>query len=138
MRRIVVAAVTALVLAGCGGESAEGTWRDERGRTLLSYAGDEHCDWESVTFLDSRVDLDGGSSGNGPQQFVRDPEGELERSYLGAYDGDAVLPQDAIDTGFRLDSVELWIDDTGPDAVYVVDGDSVERWPRAKSEIGCA
>jgi hypothetical protein len=139
-------AVIALVLAGCGGGSAVGKWQDESGRTLESYTGEggeEGCGWESVTFLVSLVSLDHGWSGRGLQQFIRDPEGVLPRSYtLGAYDEDAALPEDAIDTGFRLDSLELWVpatsDDTGPEAVYVVDDDSVERWPRAKSEIVCA
>ena len=58
------------------------------------------------------------------------------------YKSDAVLPEAAVDTGFRLDELELWAvptrDEKGPDAVYVVDDVSVERWPRAKTEIACA
>jgi hypothetical protein len=42
-----------------------------------------------------------------------------------------------VDTGWRGQGRELWIAaDEG--YVFVVDGDSVERWPRADPPIACA
>ena len=147
MRLIALSALVVL-LAGCGGsgsgESAVGTWHDESGRTLESFAGSEHCDWESATFLLASVALQDGEAG--PEyrvEFVRDPDGLFSDDTLLSYNGDAQLPDDAVQTGFRLDDFMLWVDPkeadaTGTKAIYVVKGDSVERWPRARQEHACA
>jgi hypothetical protein len=105
-----------------------------------SFAGPEHCDWESVTFLLVDVDLNALGASANEQTFFRDPEGLLNDVAEAAYDGDAELPEDAVDSGLRLGARELWAepadDPPGPEAVYVVEGDSVERWPRF--DFGCA
>jgi hypothetical protein len=140
VRLALLPLLSALALAGCGGAEAVGTWEDEQGRTVESFAGPEHCDWESVTFLSVNVDLDELGTPADQRWFLRDPEGVLSGEGRIAYDGDAQLPEDAVDTGLRLEGRELWAepadDPPGPEAVYVVDGDSVERWPR--TDVGCA
>jgi hypothetical protein len=143
--RLLLLPLVALVIAGCGGAAeavAVGTWQDEQGRTVESVEGPEHCDWQSATFLYVEVDLDELGSRADRQQFIRDPEGVLSDAVDVAYDGDARLPEGAVDTGLRLETRELWaepaVDSPGPDAVYVVEGDSVERWPRTREEVACA
>jgi hypothetical protein len=93
-----------------------------------------------VTFLLVDVDLDALGASANEQTFFRDPEGLLNDVAEAAYDGDAELPEDAVDSGLRLGARELWAepadDPPGPEAVYVVEGDSVERWPRF--DFGCA
>jgi hypothetical protein len=136
--------LVASAIAGCGGAGAEavGTWKDAQGRTIESSEGPEHCDWQSATFLYVEFDLEQPGTPTDRQQFLRDPEGVLSDSVDLAYDGDARLPEGAIDTGLRLGARELWAepadDPPGPDAVYVVEDDSVERWPRAREEVACA
>lgn len=144
MKLISLSALAAFILAGCGGSSptAVGTWHDEQGRTVESFAGPEHCDWQSATFLYAEVDLDEPGTNAERQQFLRDPEGVFSSELVVPYDGSARLPDDAVDTGLRLESIELWAqpadDAPGPDAVYVVEGDSIERWPRTRDEVACA
>jgi hypothetical protein len=56
------------------------------------------------------------------------PQGEFRRARLSA---------GAIDTGFREDECQLWIDPSKPtEAVYLVRPGRIERWPRV--DFGCA
>jgi hypothetical protein len=42
-------------------------------------------------------------------------------------------------TGYNLGDVELWVSKSeAAEAVYVVAGEQVERWPRTTDEIFCA
>ncbi|MFF3501278.1 hypothetical protein [Streptomyces sp. NPDC003247] len=110
-------------------------WTDADGgrvpvSTLSSHAGADHCDWQSAHFLVL-------GRGEDSRQYVRDPEGVLDAGLLSApYDGDARLPGDAHDTGYRHRGRELWLRDD-PSAVYVRTPDGVEAWPLAKSTIAC-
>jgi hypothetical protein len=99
---------------------------------IRSDAGPEHCDWQDITFLTL-------GSGEQERQFLRDTTGELQRSLTTTYDGRAVLPQDATDTGFERNGRHLWLDPDGT-AAYLVrtdDPTDVERWPAEKEPIGC-
>lgn len=71
--------------------------------------------------------------------FARDPANILHGPKIShAFDGDAELPADAIDTGFRQDEAELWMP-PGDDAfVYLVYSDRTERWPHDPTPTGCA
>lgn len=95
-----------------------------------------------MTFLHVEVDLDELDTAADRQQFLRDPEDIFASEVVIAYDGDARLPVEAFDTGLRLEDRELWAepadDPPGPDAVYVVEGDSIERWPRTQHDVACA
>lgn len=108
-----------------------GVWYDAEGRPVPTdvvqmHPGPAHCDWQTVTFLylDDR-------------QYLRDPDGVLRRETTSAFDPDAALPADAEDTGYRRDEARLWRDRDGS-AVYVVRGDTVERWPAAREMFACA
>ncbi|MFI6335646.1 hypothetical protein [Streptomyces sp. NPDC050535] len=97
---------------------------------LSSYAGAEHCDWESAHFLGMGRDED-------LRQYARDPRGVLGTELLTAeYDGDARMPADAHDTGYRLDDWELWLPDDKATA-YIRTSDGVEAWPATEDWVAC-
>jgi len=121
----ILIAVTALVLTGLVVRHVidQPRWR-LNGRTLPyrqqvhEYTGPKHCGWNDTTFLS----FDRGT-------FVRDVRGRFSTSV--AFEPDSTLPAGATDTGWRDGGRSLWIpggSDT-PSSVYIVDGDSVERWP---------
>ncbi|GCB43608.1 hypothetical protein SNL152K_893 [Streptomyces sp. NL15-2K] len=111
-------------------------WTDEDGNripttTVSSYAGPEHCDWQSAHFLYL-------GRGEDSSQYVRDPKSVFESEMLTApYDGDVRMPDDAHDTGYRLDDRELWLTDDRSTA-YVRTPDGVEAWPRTRETVACA
>ncbi|WP_217237817.1 hypothetical protein [Streptomyces sp. AC555_RSS877] len=110
-------------------------WTDRSGKrlpttTVSSGPGPEHCDWQSAHFLQ----LGRGEDG---RQYVRDPGTVFDRDQLAApYDGDVRLPEDARDTGYRLDERELWLTDD-PSRAYVRTPDGVEAWPLAERGVAC-
>lgn len=83
-----------------------------------------------------------GSSHQNPHPariFVRDPHNVLGDVRISdAFDGNAEVPDDALDTGYRQGDAELWMR-PGDDAfIYLVYGDRVERWPHDATPTGCA
>jgi len=114
-----------------------GVWEDPSGRRVpvtevRSFQGDEHCDWQDITFLLLGPDGDA-------DEYVRDPSGELDELLRTTYDANAVLPDDATDTGLHRDGRRLWLG-VGHETAYLValdDPHDVERWPAAKRPIGC-
>lgn len=106
-------------------------WTDADGQPLpasvvTSRPGSAHCEWESVTFL---------TLGEDDDRYVRDPEGKFGRCSTGVpYDGDAELPSDAVDTGYRRGDDQLWLSQDQAFA-YVVTPHAVEAWPA--TEDGC-
>ena len=72
-------------------------------------------------------------------EYVRDPAGEFlaEQWVTAPYDGDATMPDDAANSGWTNGNIDLWISPSDLDrAVYMVRGDTVERWPRAADAMG--
>ena len=72
-------------------------------------------------------------------EYVRDPRNEFRRAgWLAArYNGDTVLPADARSTGWTNGNVTLWISPNDLDrGIYLVRGDTVERWARAAPQWG--
>ncbi len=72
-------------------------------------------------------------------EYVRDPGDEfLGREWITApYEDDATMPDDAADSGWTNGNIDLWISPSDLDrAVYVVRGDTIERWPRAVEQWG--
>jgi hypothetical protein len=73
--------------------------------------------------------------------FVRlSTTNDLEASdFATTFDPNAELPTDAHDTGFNRNAWHLWVsDDRIKRAVWLVHGDTVERWPAANHIFGCA
>jgi hypothetical protein len=153
-----------LVFAGCarssgaaGGPSTiwydrqghrvpDGTDKESRFALELGLSqGDEHCDWDSVTFLEIAWPL--GSivhSGEGirqrVRQYVRGPTDVLgDLPLRSSFDPNATLPPNATNTGYQSgDDWQLW---TSPDdvdrQVYLVNGQQTERWPRTEYFLLC-
>ena len=68
--------------------------------------------------------------------FIRDPKGVFgDPALVEGFDPDATLPSDATYSGFRSETRQLWTAPSDPDAVYVVEGDSVERWPAGEQLV---
>ena len=107
---------------------------------LTVAAGPEHCDWQEAAFL-SGYGLEAPRDSDG-RLWTRDPQGVLEHFPRAEADfrAHAVLPADAVDTGYRQGHVELWTAPSDAAAyVYLVnaaDRDDVERWVRGGG--GCA
>ena len=106
--------------------------------------GPQHCDWESVTFL--QVAWPPGSVatfGEHPQGELRDFVRDLDH-VLGEWEGlsgefgrRVVPPGDVEPTGLHADRVELWIAASDGDAAYLRRSNGTfERWPRAEG-VGC-
>lgn len=106
-------------------------WTDKAGRRVStalvrSGPGPEHCGWESATFV--TLEQTPG--------YVSDPEGVLDDVGRG-YEPDTALPDDAEDTGYRLDGTALWLAGDSA-AAYLVTGRKTERLPTLPQPFGCA
>jgi hypothetical protein len=103
-------------------------------------AGPEHCGWERTLFLTVGWPL--GRAAHTSDQarlYVRDPENVVRERLLGGFEPSTVLPSDAQFTGYRYGSDELWVSNgTVGEAIYLVRGGVVERWPRAAEILACA
>lgn len=107
-------------------------WQDADGNrvptsVITSTYGPEHCDWETVTFLTL-----------GGQGYISDPDDALGGlGFVAPFDDDAVLPPDAVDTGYRQADHHLWLS-SDRSIAYVVNDDAVEAWPSSTEEFACA
>ena len=108
------------------------------GRELNSFAGPEHCDWQSAVMMYLGWPL-GTVSVTAAQarQFVRDPSGVINPELRDKLVLHASLPADARSTGYRHGDLELWLSPSNEDAAYLRAGDDVERWPRAGEGVAC-
>ena len=121
---VATAAVAVLFLTGCGASAQVWTGPSE---TVTAYPGSTHCNNETVLFLDL-----------GDAQYVFDPGSIIETQMLVSKpEKHSTLPADAVDTGLRRSDAELWLAANG-DAAYVVQGDNVQKWPRAVQPIVCS
>jgi hypothetical protein len=97
------------------------------------------CDRGSISALALADPLGVGIDRLDGREYLRDPNGEAAANgwLTGPYDGASALPPDAVDTGWTNGNVDLWESPSNlDDAVYLVRGDTVERWPRAKKDWG--
>jgi hypothetical protein len=103
---------------------------------LADRDGPEHCSYQSVRVIITGSPLGARYSREDDSvEYIRDP---LDLFGLAAQLGeDAVMPVGAVDTGYRSGHTELWIDPADASAIFVVDGERIERWP-AGQELGCA
>ena len=134
-------------------QAAVGAWYGPDGEPLPTgqpfvmdlYRGPTHCDWDDHLFLILSWPL--GTLVPGPfmssrhtRMFVRTAgtSTELDASLATTFEPDAELPSAANDTGFTREGWHLWVDDGRIDrAVWLVNGDIVERWPAATEMFGC-
>lgn len=105
-------------------------WTDTTGQrvpttTIESRTGPEHCDWQSMTFLDVADAV-----------YVRDPLPSLSDYFAEPYQEHAYLPTDAIDTGYERDGEHLWLS-ADKQRAFVGTEDDVEVWPRTIQPLAC-
>jgi hypothetical protein len=116
------------------------TWTNDGrpvdGSILNSIAGPEHCGWQSAVMMHLGRPLD--TLSRSVHQFIRDPNGVIDRDLRDRLAQHVALPPDARGTGYRDRGLELWLSPSHPDAVYLRAGDDVERWPRAHQVVACA
>jgi hypothetical protein len=108
-------------------------------RELSSRAGLAHCDWESATFLSIGWPV-GTVSDTAAQtrQYIRDPRGAVRAALRDRLRLRAELPADAGATGYRYGPLEVYLSPSDQDeAIYVVGGGRVERWPRSEPMALC-
>jgi hypothetical protein len=106
---------------------------------IVAAAGPEHCRWQSAILLTLGWPLGTRPrTAAGARQYVRDP-GHVLGSRLPALEVDATLPADAGPTGYAYGSVRLYLAPSDQDqAVYLVLGVSIERWPRSDPMTLCS
>lgn len=157
MGRVAIALISITLATGaCSGSNDDfvGPWTDASGKavlanhnhafTIASYRGAEHCDWESVIFLEAAWppgsvidDVVFDESASTPRVFLRDPEGRFADMTRGKFVPDAVLPADAKATSLTRGRWELWTARSAEGAVFLVSDDGVERWPEVSRMPGC-
>jgi hypothetical protein len=145
MRFVAVAAVLVIAVVGCGGLDWDDAWVDAQGRrvsedVIVSYRGAGHCDWESAVFLELAWPVGHPQpTFAGKRLYVRDADGRFADNLESTFEDDATLPAEARFSGYRRDDAELWISPSEAHTeVYIVRGERVERWPRAREVIACA
>jgi hypothetical protein len=99
------------------------------GVTLWTDAGGQPV--PAATLVEQTDCYDGTQLRLDGRLYVRDPSGGAydPETLQGVYAGDAELPADAVDTGYRQGARRLFRE-AGDAAVYVVSPQRVERWPR--------
>jgi hypothetical protein len=161
-RRLVIAAVTGLLLAGglwLGSMALPKTsvpaafdnppqwpgytWsrngHQVSDREIQSFAGSPHCEWQTATFLSLGWPLGSPSvSSHDSRLFIRDPNGVVSRTYERLWLKLVTLPKDAYATGYRFDAIELYLSNSDPNGAYLVAPAGTERWPFASGFRGCA
>ena len=104
-------------------------------------AGPAHCGWGSATFLTLGWPLGThAQSGAQSRQYIRDPNGVIPTTGLRSRFGlNAELPPDARPTGYQDGNTKLYLapSDEG-NVVYLVNGTSIERWPRSDPMTLCS
>jgi hypothetical protein len=117
-------------------------WTDRDGcllriDVLAERPGPDHCGWGHARVVITGQPL--GAPYTTPAdttEFVRDPEGVFGRPDIAAgFDPDAVLPDDAVDSGYRRDDLALWHVPGDASAVWLVSRDGVERWPAGHTPL---
>ena len=105
---------------------------------IVAAAGPAQCGMQSVTLLTIGWPLGTPAQfASQARQYVRDPKNVVGlRSRLDLH---TKLPPGARSTGFRDGEAELYIAPRDVDrAVYVVYGNTVERWPRSDPMTTCS
>ncbi len=103
-----------------------GAWTDAEDTrvpdsTVYAFHGFEHCGTEDVWQIGLGRDWLAPERDRGGELFIRGK-------------GDASLPTDATDTGFRNDDIQLWIA-ADRSAAYLVFEDRTERWPSTTIDV---
>lgn len=103
---------------------------------LADRQGPGHCDFEAARVITTGESFGARfSSAEDDTAYVMDPRGVFgDRELMDAYRSDAEKPEDAVDTGARLDETELWMDPDGG-FLYLVEPDGVQWLPRGEPPL---
>lgn len=120
------------------------SWTDAEGclvriDVLDERPGPEHCDWQDTRVLTTGERLgERYTERENSREYVRDPTGIYrDQALVDGFDSDAPLPDTAQDTGFRRGEIELWIDPADDTAIFLKEGEKIERWPLGRTPL-CA
>ena len=107
---------------------------------IMTRHGPGACDGDRVAEIVMGRPLGRSHDRRAPARiFIRDPAGEIAGEETStAFDEDADLPADAVDTGYRQGGRALWMRPGDDSFVYLVTAGRVEAWPRASNPAGCA
>jgi hypothetical protein len=114
--------------------------RPVSGLELATFAGPDHCDSGSATYL--IIGWPPGTvapTASEARLYIRDQYGVmLDARYQRLLEPRATLPSDATPTGYRYGSIEIYLSPSDQDeAIYVVGPSSAERWPRSDPMAFC-
>jgi len=110
---------------------------DDNPFPTVVFQGSAFCGYDSVLFFHPPWPLGASTVDLEELRFVRDATGEWTRSSSATtFDPDSRLPARAYDTGYNRGDWHLWVVDSRiTEAVCLVHGDTVERWPAAKRRV---
>lgn len=100
--------------------------------------GPEVCGYEDLVLV-TMAKLLGqpARTSDDARQYVRDPANQFDT--IGRFAPSVEKPPDAVFSGYRYGSMELWTSrQAGPDAVFMARNGVWERWPRARDLFACA
>ena len=99
----------------------------------------EHCDWQEAQAITIGrplgASIAGGFNEETTDRFIWDPGNAVGTGLGRETMSRADLAPSAIDTGFRRNTAEMWLDSNEPSAIFVVKGDVVEIWERSSAGI---
>ena len=147
MRLFVVLISVPFLLLGCGrGVSTpfstvshwEDPWRDAAGKDvpdhIVSTSAPECVDKAVILYVGWPLGTRFGTVDQA-RQYVRDPNGMLKT--VGSLDTEVALPAGAHNTGYHMGDLQLWLGRDARKAAYLVEGTTMERWPRLSEPVGC-
>lgn len=104
---------------------------------LAERSGPDHCGFEDADVIITGTPLgELYTSPDDTQTYIRDPGGVFGRPEVAAaFEPSATLPDDAVDSGYRRDDVELWTVPDDPSSIYIVTPDATERWPLGEQTL---
>jgi hypothetical protein len=111
---------------------------DVRLDVLMTRQGEDACGGAEVADILMGTPLGRPPDSSPARIYVKDPTNVFnDEETSEAFDPDASVPTDAVDSGYRQDGAELWTVPEDDAFVYLVSEDHVERWPQDQSPPGC-
>jgi len=117
-------------------------WTDRDGcllriDVLAERSGPDHCGWQEASVIIAGRPIGSRYSNQvDTAEYVKDLKRVFGLPALAeAFDPNAQVPRDAVDTGFRRGGTALWHVPGDETAVWVVAATHTERWPAAKPPV---
>jgi hypothetical protein len=111
---------------------------DVRLDVLMTRQGEGACGGSRVADILMGTPLGRPHDESAARIYIKDPTNVFGDDVTSeAYEADAELPDDAVDSGYRQDGTELWISRDDDRSIYLVAESSIEKWPQDGSPPGC-